>query len=163
MPRTAPEDMRETMDVWFSGASDEAIAFACELAAEISDDPAVPDNARREALQARLQEVSADAKARGLWHPAIELVLHTKFTSAARVAGDDIRVWDQAEALQVESGFSGEWRVRVYVHSTRQSGWQQLLSYTAEGARALAADLVDVADEVEGYVTTPTDSAGIWG
>lgn len=55
MRRTTPEDMRPTMTAWFEGARDEAIAFACVLAAEISDDPDVPHGQRRNVLLARLE------------------------------------------------------------------------------------------------------------
>lgn len=60
MRRTTPEDLRPTMAVWFSGASDEAIDLACRISAKISDDPAVPSNARLDTLMSRLYEISVE-------------------------------------------------------------------------------------------------------
>lgn len=82
MRRTTPEDMRPTMTAWFPGARPDAIDYVCAIAAEMSDDPDMPQGKRRNLLLARLEEAeneeldrAGDAWPRPPRGPAQELMI----------------------------------------------------------------------------------------
>ncbi|MFE4514781.1 hypothetical protein ACFRMQ_11405 [Kitasatospora sp. NPDC056783] len=63
MRRTTPEDMIPTMTAWYPGLSKEALAFVCEIAAEVSDDNEVPDRNRASELLNRVWKRLPEAPA----------------------------------------------------------------------------------------------------